>query len=330
MTRLYPYSRLFEDPVLKIEHITLRKYDRPDSMTLPEDDINEKKQIINLWPEGEKDWQTVVFDLSVDGSLANISDFDGDIQVVAVAECSATQVRSSINMQPSGKNTWSGQMSLERKGFSGPSSIKCFVSQKKTGNLPRKIGNTNSWTIFFDEVKQKNLRGALDIRWVHFLSSEKHVGLRDYSTEMYMLDFDNGNPVVLLNADFDGLYALFADSPRPSGARLAMVNAVRMSIAKNVLTSLLTTTLSEIVAKTNEDKGEPDWPTAMWKKNLLRAILPYVYPTLEEEAYLAQAVEEFKTGDLNNFVSIASAVVSRHFLKEGVEIKKSIRALQIV
>ena len=134
MTRLYPYSRLFEDPVLKIEHITLRKYDRPDSMTLPEDDINEKKQIINLWPEGEKDWQTVVFDLSVDGSLANISDFDGDIQVVAVAECSATQVRSSINMQPSGKNTWSGQMSLERKGFSGPSSIKCFVSQKKITN----------------------------------------------------------------------------------------------------------------------------------------------------------------------------------------------------
>jgi hypothetical protein len=132
-------------------------------------------------------------------------------------------------------------------------------------------------------------------------------------------------PKILLNADFEGLPALFADSPRPSGERLAMVNAVRMNIAKNVFTSLLVSTLGEVEA--SSDEGVPEWPLATWKNNLLRMILPYIYPDLDEDSSLTAAFEDYKAGDLKNFMTASSVVISMKLLREGSVMKKSIRLL---
>ena len=132
-------------------------------------------------------------------------------------------------------------------------------------------------------------------------------------------------PKIYLNKGFDGLAALFVEKPRPAGARLALHEAERISMAKGVWLALFQVALAAV----NEpaENEEPEWPDG-WQGEVLKKMLARVHPDLDASARLSKAIEERRSDGARHFESLVLAAVSQDMIKEGKGLETSLMALE--
>lgn len=325
--RLYPYSTLFGEIDFQINEPFLSRTQEGRTRKLPEDFIDQQARQILLWPEAETEWNMINIPVSVKVSLSDLKNLEcepKDVSLILVAECLATQIRIPTQLSLEDDSTWTGTVELAREHFRGPTELKGILSGPTNGRKHRRLGETDSWVIHFHEKARRFPHGALDLRWVNFTESE-NADLRKYANEMVYVDVRGLDPMVYLNSDFEGLPRLFADLPRPSGHRLSLLESVRTGIAKSVWLVLFQASLAELAQYETED--DIGWPATPWKTNVLKMILPHIFPNSTEDSYLLTAFESYQSGDIGGIVGEAMAVISDKIIEEGSHMRRSLRYL---
>lgn len=208
----------------------------------------------------------------------------------------------------------------------GPVSLQAHLAGTVSGGAHRYLASADEWTLYFEQAPSPSPKGALPIQWVDFSANDAPVFLKKYVNEPMYADLEaTPLPKIYLNKGFDGLAALFVEKPRPAGARLALHEAERISLAKGVWLALFQSALASVDEP--EENEEPDWPQG-WQGEVLKKMLARIHPELEAGARLSQAVQERKSDGARHFESLVLAAVSQDMIKEGKGLRTSLMALE--
>ena len=325
--RLYPYKILFGELALKMERPELKRADGVYK-NLPSEDFNQEGRTILLWPsDQESKWTSVILRFTVEGpesELRSLDNMGAELLMTASAQSGASQLRKAVHLTRLGTR-WTGELELPRRLFKGRTVFRCVLTGMIEGKSFRYLGATEDWTLYFEEVRKQLPKGTLDAVWVDFAADAERPFLRRYAAEMFYADVNQDPPVVYLNSKFDNLQDLFRENPRPTGMRMALLEAVRTGIARSVWQAMFQAAVTSI--KAGEDGENADWPDVEWKETVLKKILPNIYPNLEIQAALQAAYEDVKAGSVDQLTAAAVGVIEADILREGRLIRKAMRTV---
>ncbi|MER5482755.1 hypothetical protein ABT024_06000 [Streptomyces sp. NPDC002812] len=229
-------------------------------------------------------WQEVLLNVSV---TVNPEELAGgpwqDTVVVATADNRRANVHSVFRLSPDGAGRWTGQVHLPRGEHCGHTELSAHVVATVDGVEGRLIGTAlDPWAIRFDSRTPVADR-VLPMQWVDF---EERKGFESYAGDPWLLGFDAGEPTLYLNSGFDGLRKALERSGTPEQRILGEV--LGSQITSEVWTSLFN---SAVHAAEMGPDGAAEWPGG-WHGDVLRMLLPEMYPTELPEKKLTDLVEE--------------------------------------
>ena len=284
-----------------------------------------------LWKKEDMEWNMAHFEVEVIAPLREIEKLPVDrsaLAVVVTAQCIATNLRQACTAvsSPFDESVWNCAFDLDRRNMRGPVSLQAHLAGTVNAAEHRFLAGADEWTLYFEQAASPSPRGALPIQWVDFGAMDAPVFLKKYLNEPMYADLE-GIPVpkIYLNKGFEGLAALFVEKPRPAGARLALHEAERVSLAKGIWLALFHVALAAVIEP--EENQEPDWPVG-WQGDVLKRMLARVHPDLDEGARLSKAVQERKSEGARNFEALVLAAVSQDLIKEGKGLERSLMALE--
>ncbi len=302
-----------------------------EAVSLTGEEWNRAQRSLLLWKRDNIEWNTARFELEIVAPQKEIKKLgkarDG-LSVVVSAQCVATNLRQAVIALPSplDEARWSCSLELDRRNMRGPVSLQAHLAGAVNGQAHRYLASAHEWKLYFEQAASPTPQGALPIQWVDFGAADAPVFLKKYVNEPMYADLE-GTPLpkIYLNKGFEGLAALFIEKPRPTGARLALHEAERISLAKGVWLALFQAALSA-VAEPEEDE-EPDWPDG-WQGQVLKKMLARVHPELDPVDRLDKAIQERRSDGARQFESLVLAAVSQDLIKEGKGLRASLRALE--
>jgi len=325
-TLIYPYETLGKGLTLTVQLAEVESGGalRPFPSTYRDDE----QRALHAYSI-EDDWKAVRLTVQVEAGqrdIARLEEMGVTPRLSIVSHCSQTNVRQSSSTQRSelGPSTWTSIIDLDRRHFRGSVRVGAVLFGDMNGRQCRYLGTGDPWTIYFDRSDAPPLKGALPVKWIDF-SDGLRPHLRPYINEAVYADLEEADPTVYLNKKFENLPQLFADPPRPTGTRLAMLELERMGIAKSVWLALFQASVAGIL--TNE-RDEPDWPAVGWQTAVLKQLLPRTYPGLTADAALRMAASQRNSEGTRQLESRALAIISKDILKEGRSIRQALRILQ--
>lgn len=302
-----------------------------EEVRLTGEEWNRSQRSLMLWKRDDLEWNTAHFEIEVIAPLKEIEKLPVDrsaLRVVVSAQCIATNLRQAHTASPSAfdESIWNCAFDLDRRNMRGPVSLQAHLAGTVNGAEHRYLAAADEWTLYFEQAASPSPKGALPIQWINFSAEDAPIFLKKYTKEPMYADLE-GMPVpkIYLNKGFDGLAALFVEKPRPAGARLALHEAERISMAKGVWLALFQVALAAV----NEpaENEEPDWPDG-WQGEVLKKMLARVHPDLDASARLSKAVEERRSDGARHFESLVLAAVSQDMIKEGKGLETSLMALE--
>jgi hypothetical protein len=241
------------------------------------------------------------------------------VNVVVVSYCADTNSRTSVMATKSDVDStnWTQSILLSRNQFRGTVQLTALLTGRAGGLDHRYLGASDAWQVSFDQGLVSTLRGTLPVKWVDFSSNEL---LKPHANEPWYGDLTEDPPTVYLNKNFEYLPELFREGVRKSKAQIALNEAQRTAIAKSVWLAMFQAAVAQITP--GEDGSDPTWPEK-WRAEVLRRILPKVYPDVDENEGLRLAHEAL-TSDPAYLESSALAVIGRDIVKEGKNLRKAL------
>jgi len=302
-----------------------------ENVPLTGEEWNRAQRSLLLWKRDDIEWNTAHFEVEVIAPLEEIEKLPvdrSDLAVVVSAQCIATNLRQACTASPSpfDESIWNCAFDLDRRNMRGPVSLQAHLAGTVNGAEHRYLAAADEWTLYFEQAASPSSKGALPIQWVNFAAVDAPVFLKKYMNEPMYADLE-GTPVpkIYLNKGFEGLAALFVEKPQPAGARLALHEAERISMAKGVWLALFQVALAAVIEP--EENEEPEWPDG-WQGEVLKKMLARVHPDLDAGARLSKAVQERKSDGARHFESLVLAAVSQDMIKEGKGLETSLLALE--
>lgn len=332
-TLIFPYRTFSGKLKMALTAVTVksRRDGLVEEVRLTGEEWNRPQRSLYLWKRDDIEWNTARFEVEVIAPLKEIEKLPVDrsgLTVVVSAQCIATNLRQAHTASPSpfDESVWNCTFELDRRNMRGPVSLQAQLAGTVNGAEHRYLAAADEWTLYFEQAASPSPKGALPIQWVNFSADDAPVFLKKYVNEPMYADLEGVPlPKIYLNKGFEGLAALFVEKPRPAGARLALHEAERVSMAKGIWLALFQVALAAVVEP--EENQEPDWPDG-WQGEVLRKMLARVHPDLDPGARLSKAVQERKSDGARNFESLVLAAVSQDMIKEGKGLETSLLALE--
>lgn len=252
----------------------------------------------------------------------------GALQVICLAKCGVTDVRQTVRLSRSTADLslWSGKLELDRRQFRGEATIYAVLTGTVDGIPYRFLSETDPWTFLLDEAAGRPLQGTLPVKWLDF--SEK-LELKPYLDEPFHVDLEEAVPTIYLNKRIDGLPDVLPNEGQPLGPLRSMYETVRTSIARSAWLALFNASLAGIIAPPEGSEGEdPSWPVTRWQHDVLRRILPRVYPDVSDTEALRQAVNaRASEHETRQLASRAILVIEHDVLRDGTSLRRALNAM---
>lgn len=330
---IFPYPVLTHDLRMTLTHILLDQTvgGKLDQNEISDMAVDSETLQIFLWADERKDWESVSISLQVElprEEISRLREFENNIDAVAVANCGKSNLRQTwkLKRMTGDGYRWTGIVKLDKRQYIGAVDVQCILTGTILGRESRFFAESPIWTLHFDEAQSPPVRGAIPIEWANFQEDEERIFLRKYANETHYLAIEDTTPTLYLNSGFEGLPGLLAETPRPTGSRLALFESVNISIAKSVWLALFQTALVGI--NKLDDESDYDWPDVRWQKDVLKQLLPHIYPNQDDEAALQEAGEALNSGVISRLQSDALAVINQSIINEGKAIRKAIYQIE--
>lgn len=295
------------------------------------DEWNAAQRSLLLWKRDNIEWNTARLEIGVVAPQKEIEKLGkgrDDLSVVVSAQCAATNLRQAMIASPSplDESMWNCSLELDRRNMRGPVSLQAHLTGTVSGQAHRYLASADEWMLYFEQTASSTPKGALPIQWADFGADAAPVFLKKYANEPMYADLE-GTPLpkIYLNKGFEGLAALFIEKPRPTGARLSLHEAERISLAKGIWLALFQVALASVTEP--EEGEEPNWPDG-WQGEVLKKMLARVHPELEPTGRLDKAIQERRSDGARHFESLVLAAVSQDMIKEGKGLHTSLMALE--
>jgi hypothetical protein len=178
-------------------------------------------------------------------------------------------------------------LKLDRRLVHGEVEVTAILSGT-VGEVPhRYLGQSSSWTVLIDQHASQPLKGGPPVKWIDFSERED---LQGYADQLFYVDMSGALPAVYLNKRIEGLPVVLPTYGEPPEPLRPMYETLRTSIARSVWMALLEASLAGIIVSEKDDSTEePAWPEIRWQHDVLRMILPKVYPVADETEALRRA-----------------------------------------
>lgn len=278
--RIYPYSVLNGDVKLRIEKVAL------DGNSVIPAFIDEERRVIGIKAIGSTQWETLSFQVRVEGPSSELSGGSqwANVRAVATANCGRSNTRVTIPLQPKAgpMGRWAGSAELDRLDWFGSITISANILSTIEGIDNRLIGTADSWQISLDDLPRPPVGHAMTITWENFAepAESSRTYLTRYAEEPFFVRIDPTNPVLFLNQEFPGLKGLLDDRKRRPAAEGALHDQLRGTIASETWFLLFIDALNHV----EEVDGEVTWPEEEWRTHALQLLLEQIYGTNDLEA----------------------------------------------
>ncbi|MEU7152769.1 hypothetical protein AB0B15_32830 [Streptomyces sp. NPDC045456] len=286
MKTVFPYRVLSGDINLRIDRVAV------DNVPVGLERISDRHQVVALQDlaETRQRWSEIRMRVSVsaDGDELAAGPWEGPVCLAVVTNRRAN-VHQAFRLRPDGPGHWVGEVELSRDEHVGRSQITARIVASVDGVEGRLAGTAEEpWSVDF-EAKRPTPERSIKIKWLDFADpSNDH--LKEYRDDPWLIDSEAGEPVLYLNSSIDGLQGVL------ESASTAEQKLVRELLAAQVASEAWTAMFNAAVYACDVVDGEAQWPGG-WHEDVLRRMIPDLYPSLSPEDALAELVEGRMEGE---------------------------------
>lgn len=311
---LFPYSVLEDELDLTVDRVT-GGGDRPPA-------IDSESGNVDL--RSVSAWDRATLTLRVNVNVERLRDLmqGRESSVVGVGVCGPSNDMFSVPLASAVEGEWRGEMTIPRDRVFGKVVLHAELTTSVNGlewSSPRVVGSSRQWTVYIDEMPPPPPGGSIPIEWVSFRNPVDHDlnFLTEMAPQPWYVRVTDQTAIVYLNSDFKDLHPFLAsEDDQLSPAQRAVKLALAGQIAHAAWTAMFHAAASS-VAEEGEDadsQGQVVLPEADWKRQVLEALLPRMYPEKADPAErLAEIIDGMRgDGDLNELESRLGIAVSDH------------------
>ncbi|MFJ5921253.1 hypothetical protein ACIQF6_01470 [Kitasatospora sp. NPDC092948] len=290
--KVYPYRRLTGNVSWRIDGARLRAEGEPW------DDVESKyvsvvEHVVALGPDEDRsEWSEARLRLS-GGIPAKALDPSGpwqDVRLVAVLTERATNTRTATEFHRPADDgrEWTAELYLRRCDLLDRASVAVHVVATVDGVPGRVIATSDvEWLVDVNEATPALAR-ELEVKMVNFGAGGSR--LQRFKESPWLVDTTGRIPAVRVNTDFEGLGDLIG-AAGGSGAEKTVRELLLAQMCSEVWTAVFHSAVGDLEV---EEDGAPVFPHG-WQGEVLREMLPDVYPDRTPEAALRE-VHAARTG----------------------------------
>lgn len=303
MKTAFPYRVLSGDVRLQVDQVFIDN--RPIGIM---ERINDRDQVVALHDlkETNERWSELRLKVSVTAEKDELTTGPWrDPSCIVVVRNRKGNVYHAFSLSPDGPGRWIGEAELRREEHVGRSRIDACIVATVGGIEGRLVGEAQQpWDIDF-EAKRPTPERSLRMRWIDFT---EHDHLKEYRDDPWLLDTEVGEPILYLNSAVDGLRGILDQAV---GTEQKLVQEILSSqVAAEAWSALFNASLYAC----QMEGTEAQWPGG-WHEDVLRRMLPDLYPNLPPDQALTELIEARREGengsDLQRRLIHASGVQSR-------------------
>ncbi|MFK8847573.1 hypothetical protein [Streptomyces sp. Ac-502] len=280
MKTVFPYRILSGDISLRIDQVAV------DNVPIGLERISDRYQVVALQDlkESRQRWADIRMRVSVsaDGAELAAGPWE-DPLCLAVVTNQRANVYQAFRLRPAGLGRWVGEVELSRDEHVGRSQITARIVASVGGVEGRLVGSAEvPWNVDF-ETKRPTPERSIRIKWLDF-TDPFNDHLKEYRDDPWLIDSEAGEPVLYLNSSVDGLQGVLENASTPEQ------KLVRELLSAQVASEAWNAMFNAAVYACDVVDGEAQWPGG-WHEDVLRRMIPDLYPSLSPEDALAELVE---------------------------------------
>jgi hypothetical protein len=292
-TTLFPYLVLDTDPTLRLSNPTV---DGRPAALLPHENRVDLSELADGWREARVNArvQVPVEELETMGVR--------QYEVVLTLHCRPTNLRSAVALEPSGgerSGQWTGSLELPRTMIRDRAFIYATVTATVNEVPHRWLGRSREVSVDLHPPRIPEITGGqVPVIWRDFSKSDEGQNPIDPSLhdEMSFVDMSlPDGPVIYLNERVPGLRRLLDVRTGRTRSERAVRETALDLVATPAIVSMANAALA--AAGPPEEGGEAQWPGGDWQRDVLRTVLPLMYPERDPDAALALAVRALMSGE---------------------------------
>ncbi|MFF4766758.1 hypothetical protein [Streptomyces sp. AM 3-1-1] len=283
MKSLYPYPQLVGDVRLRPARVLL------DNLPVELARISDQENVVALHGIDRR-WRTARLVMEATADPKEIADGPWrNVRCLMIVTNSRTHVRHSFLTKNEAPGLWRADVDLDRAAHIGHCQVDAVFAADLDDGPARLVGRAEApWRVDFDSARPTRKR-TLKMVWKDFTETP---ALEEFRDDPWTVDAEAGEPVLYLNSSLEGFRALME---KASGAEQRTVRQLLAShIAAQAWEALFHTALYACGTERDED-GRPQWPGG-WHEEVLRSMLPELWPDLSPDDALREAVERRREG----------------------------------
>ena len=321
----FPYTTI--DAPARLSVRGLRLDDRRPSR----DPVDAESRTVDLIATEPRHWRTATFEVVFSapaGELDAVRAQTRELRVTLSIESRRTNYRASFELEPSptDDSVWLGRGRVSREFCAGRVDVHAQLSGVLDGVEHQALGRSDRWEFYVDETEAPPRRGMLRFVWIDFTGEEAPAPVRQFENEIYYADMEHsGGPLVYLNSSIDGLHDLLTDRPNRELREQVLHETQVQAIAAPIWVGLFAAAATAVGL--DSETSEPDGPPERWQSDVLRALLPKMYPTASESERLRKLHDDFRSEEgVKGVVSLAQAAAARQ-LQSATRLRRMVQRL---
>ena len=323
-TTLFPYPVLETDPTLRLSNPTVEG--QPAALLRREYHVD-LSELADGWKDARINArvQVPVEELETMGVR--------QYEVVLTLHCGPTNLRSTVTLEPSGgerSGQWTGSLAVQGAMIRDHASIYATVTGT-VGDVPyRWLGRSREVSVDLHAPRAFDTTGGqVPVIWRDFSKADERQNPIDSSLhdEMSFVDMSlPEGPVIYLNSRVPGLRRLLDMRTGRTRNERAVREAALDLVAMPAIVSMANVALA--AAGPPETGGEAQWPDGDWQQDVLRGVLPLMYPDRDPDAALAVAVRALMSGEDAQDVQSRLLGAAARLVKATHHVRGVIRTLE--
>lgn len=251
-------------------------------------------RIVDLSANARRGWTSVSLRLDIglsDTGPGPLAAIGSDPRVFIEVECDKTHGRWAVPAEPTGEPySWTAKVDIEREAVAGRIVLRPLVSSPSSAGNYLLAPDYSEWAIYVDEPSAPVIEGSIQVIWRTFAEDTEYPFLAEYRDQPFFTDYGPELPILFLNRGFAGLPELLEDRRGRKPIERALHDLEEVSIARTVWDGLLDVSLASLVV--DEETSEVTMPEAEWQQQVIRVLLPGLYPDMAEGDALQQLYED--------------------------------------
>lgn len=289
---LFPYAVLSTAPTLRLSSPTV---DGESAPLLSREGRVDLSELADGWNEARVNARVEV---PVD-ELAELG--VRKYEVVLTLHCGPTNLRSTVPLEPSGgegSGQWTGAIDLPRMVIRDRATIYATVTGTVDDVPHRWLGASPQISVDVHPPRVPEISGGqVPVEWRDFSETNENQNPIDPSLhdEMSFVDMSlPEGPIIYLNERVPELRRLLDMRTGRTRAERAIREMALDLVAVPAVVSMVNVALAD--AGPPDEGGEAQWPGG-WQGDVLKSLLPLMYPDREPDAALAVAVRGLTSGE---------------------------------